>query len=142
MRNRRSLLLLLALALLAVLVPALWRRFGPPAKRAASIGIGPDPWPPVPDRLERFGDSRPQDSTSGDRAGQDSAPAQDTIEQDGSAWVAPEGGACPTTHPIKAKLSSGLYHLPGMSAYQRTHPDRCYAKETDAMGDGLRKAKR
>ena len=58
-------------------------------------------------------------------------------------WVAPEpGGICPTSHPVKAKLSSKLFHLPGMFAYARTHPDRCYLDEASAEADGLRKAKR
>ena len=58
-------------------------------------------------------------------------------------WVAPDpGGICPTTHPVKAKLSSKLFHLPGMFAYARTNPDRCYRDEGTAEADGLRKAKR
>lgn len=57
-------------------------------------------------------------------------------------WVDPEGGVCPTSHPVKAKLSSRLYHLPGMLAYNRTRPDRCYATEDAATADGLTKARR
>jgi outer membrane biosynthesis protein TonB len=57
-------------------------------------------------------------------------------------WVAPDGMICPETHPIKAKLSSQLFHLPGMFAYARTTPDRCYATPEDAIADGLRSAKR
>lgn len=59
-----------------------------------------------------------------------------------SAWVEPDGGACPTTHPVKAKLRSAIFHLPGMAAYARTSPDRCYRDEAAALGDGLRKAAR
>lgn len=58
------------------------------------------------------------------------------------AWVAAEGGTCPPSHPVKAKLSSRLFHLPGMLAYDRTRPDRCYADEATAVADGLTKAKR
>lgn len=61
---------------------------------------------------------------------------------DGSVWVTPVDGECPDGFPIKAKLSSGIFHLPGMSAYGRTHPDRCYASADDALLDGLRAAKR
>lgn len=57
-------------------------------------------------------------------------------------WVEPSGSACPPSHPIKAKLSSKLFHLPGMLAYDRCKPDRCYATEPDAVADGLQKAKR
>jgi len=57
-------------------------------------------------------------------------------------WMEPVGGTCPPTHPVKAKLSSGIYHLPGMAAYDRTHPDRCYLDAAAAEADGLRPAKR
>jgi hypothetical protein len=43
---------------------------------------------------------------------------------------------------VKAKLSSRLFHLPGMFAYNRTKPDRCYSDEEAATADGLTKAKR
>jgi hypothetical protein len=57
-------------------------------------------------------------------------------------WVEPkEDGACPTTHPIKGKLSSGIYHVAGGANYDRTHPDRCYLDEDAALRDGLRRAK-
>ena len=61
---------------------------------------------------------------------------------DGALWTTPVDGECPDGFPIKAKLSSGIFHLPGMSAYGRTHPDRCYASADDALLDGLRAAKR
>lgn len=57
-------------------------------------------------------------------------------------WVDPVDGVCPTTHPVKGKLSSKLFHLPGMLAYERTKPDRCYLDPTAAESDGLTKAKR
>jgi hypothetical protein len=57
-------------------------------------------------------------------------------------WVNPDGLICPPTHPIKAKLSSQLFHLPGMFAYARTTPDRCYKSAEEALADGLRSAKR
>ena len=57
-------------------------------------------------------------------------------------WVDPEGGICPASHPVKAKLASKLFHLPGMFAYARTNPDRCYLDEGAAEADGFSKAKR
>jgi len=61
----------------------------------------------------------------------------------GAGWVEPEAdGACPDGYPIKAKLASGIFHVPGMLAYDRTTPDRCYRDEASAEADGLRKAKR
>ena len=59
-----------------------------------------------------------------------------------SPWLDPIDGACPTGYDIKAKLSSGIYHVPGMVNYARTTPDRCYASSEAAEADGLRPAKR
>ena len=58
------------------------------------------------------------------------------------AWVEPTGGVCPTSHPVKAKLASKIFHLPGMANYERTNPDRCYVDAAAAEADGLRAAKR
>jgi hypothetical protein len=35
-----------------------------------------------------------------------------------------------------------IYHLPGMAAYGRTLPDRCYADPEAAEADGFVRAKR
>ena len=59
-----------------------------------------------------------------------------------TTWVDPSGGVCPTSHPVKAKLASKIFHLPGMANYERTKPDRCYLDAAAAEGDGLRAAKR
>ena len=58
------------------------------------------------------------------------------------AWVDAGGEAAPATHPVKAKLKSGIYHLPGMLNYDRTVADRWYRDAEAAEADGLRKAKR
>jgi len=57
-------------------------------------------------------------------------------------WCDPVDGACPDGYVVKAKLNSGIFHLPGMSAYARTTPDRCYVSPEAALADGLRAAKR
>lgn len=59
-----------------------------------------------------------------------------------AAWVEPTGGACPASHPVKAKLASGIFHVPGGQMYDRTVPDRCYADAEAATDDGLRASKR
>ena len=59
-----------------------------------------------------------------------------------ATWVDPEGRVCPPSHPIKGKLKSHLFHAPGMFAYDRTIPDRCYASEDEAEADGLSRARR
>ena len=58
------------------------------------------------------------------------------------AWVTPDGDCCPATHPVKAKLASGIYHVPGGQLYERTIPDRCYRDADTADADGLRASKR
>jgi hypothetical protein len=58
-------------------------------------------------------------------------------------WVEPgPDGEPPESHPIKAKMSSGKYHVPGGFNYPRTKPDRCYRDVAAAEADGLRPAKR
>jgi hypothetical protein len=57
-------------------------------------------------------------------------------------WVEPVDGACPDSHPVKGKVASGIYHVPGGLNYARTRPDRCYVDAAAAESDGLRAAKR
>ena len=59
-----------------------------------------------------------------------------------ATWVEPVDGACPASHPVKAKLSSGIFHVPGGQNYDRTHADRCYVDEGAATSDGLRRSQR
>jgi len=58
------------------------------------------------------------------------------------AWVEPVGNVCPPSHPIKVKLASRIFHVPGLLAYDRTNPDRCYTDERSAASDGFTRAKR
>ena len=60
----------------------------------------------------------------------------------GAAWVEPTGSTCPPSHPVKAKMSSKIFHVAGGLNYERTHPDRCYRDAAAAESDGLRKAAR
>jgi hypothetical protein len=60
-----------------------------------------------------------------------------------AAWSDPgDDGSCPASHPVKAKLASKVFHLPGMANYERTKADRCYVDAGAAEADGLRQAKR
>ena len=59
-----------------------------------------------------------------------------------TAWVEPADSACPVSHPVKAKLGSGIFHVPGGQMYDRTAPDRCYPDAASAEADGLRASKR
>jgi len=71
-----------------------------------------------------------------------SSPPETEMKQTLPPWVAPTDGICPTSHPVKAKLSSGIFQVQGNSMYQRTSPDRCYQTAEAAAADGLRPAKR
>jgi len=57
-------------------------------------------------------------------------------------WVEPVGDSCPTGHPVKANLDSGIFHLVGGLFYERSKADRCYRNPAAAEADGLRQAKR
>jgi hypothetical protein len=59
-----------------------------------------------------------------------------------SSWViATDDGAAPDGYPIKVKVSSGIFHLPGGRFYDRTNPDRWYATAEAALADGYRQSK-
>ena len=59
-----------------------------------------------------------------------------------AAWVEPVDGECPPGYPVKAKLTSGIFHMAGDANYERTRPDRCYRDAEAALADGLRAPKR
>jgi hypothetical protein len=62
---------------------------------------------------------------------------------DARPWVDPlPGGGVPASHPVKVKLSSGIYHVPSGFNYPRTKPDRCYVSAAAAEADGFRASKR
>ncbi|MGA7757561.1 MAG: hypothetical protein WBL31_15040 [Ilumatobacteraceae bacterium] len=59
-----------------------------------------------------------------------------------SSWViATDDGTAPDGYPIKVKVSSGIFHLPGGRFYDRTNPDRWYATAEAALADGYRQSK-
>ena len=111
-----------------------WPRLEPddvvPASRSTSLE--PDPEAP----------SAPAKKATAKKATAKKTTAKKAAAKAGSAWVEPSGDVCPTSHPVKAKLSSKIFHLPGMLNYDRTKPDRCYRDGGSAEADGLRPAKR
>ncbi len=124
---------LLGAGLVAGIAYAGWRAWKTRVPETGEVqwDSAPFPFPPVP---------RPSSSTAA--AGADvSPPAPAAV--DVAAFVDPGAdGACPLTHPVKAKLASGIYHVPGGGNYDRTKPDRCYTTAEAAEADGLRPAKR
>ncbi len=115
---RRWLFRLLFLAAVAGLLVTLVRR--------RNVGAEPTArpvWPPLDDAKDAAG----------------------TVADDippSARWSDPVEKACPPGFEVKVKLASGIYHLPGMFAYDRTIPDRCYASAEAAEADGFRAAKR
>jgi hypothetical protein len=109
---------MLGAGVLAAAAYAVWRAV---EARKVDTGVSwqhqPFPYPPVP---------RPE-------------PA---IPDTAVTWVEPQGAVCPASHPVKGKLTSGIFHLPGGANYERTKPDRCYVTGDAAEADGLRAAAR
>jgi hypothetical protein len=59
-----------------------------------------------------------------------------------TAWVAAgEGLEPPAGFPVKVKVSSGIFHVPGGRFYDRTNADRFYATADAAEADGYRRSK-
>ncbi len=159
---RRSFRIGLTLGLLGGLAFALVKVFGArPDAEAAPAHLQDEPWPrlipdpaapsPVAPVVEEAvvvpqpakaapAKATPAKATPAKAAPAKAAPAKKKAPV--KAWVEPKGGVCPTSHPVKAKLTSKIFHLPGMLNYDRTNPDRCYVNAKKAEADGLRAAKR
>jgi hypothetical protein len=101
---------------------AVWRFLASRAPDTAGVTFEASPFPGPPRPVPR------PDPPAG--------PAPD------SPWVEPVDGACPLSHPVKVKLTSGIYHLPGGGNYDRIRAERCYVDADAAIADGLRAPKR
>jgi hypothetical protein len=119
----------LGLGMLAAAGYAVWRAY---QRRRVDAGVTWDPQPfPYPPQPRPEARPEPRSEQAG------AAPATD-----GASWIEPDGGACPATHPVKAKLASGIFHVPGGANYERTNADRCYLSVEAAESDGLRRSLR
>jgi hypothetical protein len=113
---------ILGIGVIAAVLYVIWRALDErSSENALSWRVQPFPSPPMPVSAEP--------ETQSERAPE-------------PAWVAPIGNGCPATHPVKAKLASGIFHLPGGQMYERTIPDRCYVDASAAEADGLRASRR
>jgi hypothetical protein len=120
---------LLGVGMLAAAGYAVWRAY---ERRKIDTGITWDPQPfPYPPQPHT--DAPPADTPAV------VTPTAETVAETG--WIEPDAGACPASHPVKAKLASGIFHVPGGANYDRTKPDRCYSSAAAAETDGLRPAK-
>ena len=126
-RLRRSLRLLALLGAVATAVRAVRRRGDVPRTAPGDMPS----WPPL------------DDVDVAVAPGPEHSPVRTPGEaQTPSEWVDPEDGACPASHPVKAKVQSGIFHAPGSAFYDRTRPDRCYRTVAAAEADGLRPPRR
>jgi hypothetical protein len=122
---RRTLLLLVLAAGIGAAVS--WRR----SQSTTPTPAGPPQWPDWP--------ARPEPTDSSARAGT-GASTEQVVAGDG--WVpAHDDGSAPESHPVKVKVSSGIFHVPGGRFYDRTRPDRCYPTAAAAEADGYRRSK-
>ena len=123
----RRIMLLVLLAAAGGAAWSWWRAQNEPASP-------PDPpkWPP-------FEPPSGPDATAPAATGAEPAPPEPIAA---TAWLPPlDDGSTPDGYPIKAKDSSGIFHVPGGRFHGRTTPDRCYASAEAAEADGYRRSK-
>lgn len=69
-----------------------------------------------------------------------------TVRATTSGSVAPAGGMCPSSAPIKGNTTTNsgerIYHVPEGAYYTRTIPEACFATEADATAAGFRASQR
>ena len=108
-----------------------WQRQHPPDPERA-----PE-WPPI----DQASSPAAAPAAAAPAAPATERPAARSVAGD-TTWVDPLGdGSCPAGYPIKANDNSGIYHVPDGRFYDRTGPERCYARAEDAEADGYRAAK-
>jgi len=107
----------------------------PAATATADVAVPPAaaPAPPAPGRAAKPSRTGPARKSP---TGKAEEPPGERL------WVQASDGVCPQTHPVKAKLSSKIFHTPASRNYSRTKADRCYPDEASAQADGLRPAQR
>jgi hypothetical protein len=140
---RRSFRLGLKLGILAglaaLVAKVMGQRRGAEPVTSSVTPLRREEWPPLqPDPVP----AEPPPSTALHTDPEAPAAAAAPVSAGAVAWVEPTGDVCPTTHPVKAKLASKIFHVPGGLSYARTKPDRCYRDADAAEADGLRPAKR
>src|SRR5262245_60849100 len=127
---------------LAAAAYAVWRAI---EARRVDTGVSwqhqPFPYPPVP-RTDTAPPTTAAPTTEPASQDHHNDGEVTPVAEGGVAWVEPAGDVCPTSHPVKGKLASGIFHLPGGANYERTKPDRCYVSGAAAEADGLRGAAR
>ena len=118
---------------------AVWRFLASRAPDTGGVTFETSPFPAPPRPIPR--PTAPTPSTAL-IAEPDTNGATEHHGANPSSWVEPDDGSCPLTHPVKAKLSSGIFHEPGGGNYDRIRAERCYVDPDAAIADGLRAPKR
>lgn len=132
---------MLGAGVLAGAAYAVWRAIDA-NKRDDDVAWEPQPFPfPPQPRAQGEGAAQRPEGAELARERPPAAEVPSAAGNDRDMWVDPDDDACPSSHPVKAKLGSGIYHLPGGVNYDRTKPDRCYLDATAAESDGLRPSK-
>lgn len=121
----RRLLVIVSTAVVLAAFASWWRQ-----RSEATSPAGPPEWPPWPDA-----------PTAPTTATATASTPTATTATPASAWVEGSGGEAPAGYPIKLKVSSGIFHVPGGRFYERTNPDRWYATAEAAIADGYRQSK-
>jgi hypothetical protein len=111
---------------------AAWRLLASRAPDTAGVTFRTAPFPAPPVPVPAASSSAPAPAVVPARVSTNGA----------SSWVEPDDGSCPISHPVKAKLTSGIFHEPGGGNYERIRAERCYVDPDAAIADGLRAPKR
>lgn len=148
---RRIVRILILVGLVAVVVAAIRRLLArdvpsptptTPWQPVAPTPATPAPTTPTPapgtGEAETVAPEEPEPEPAADVGDTGDAPASG---EPASVEPGPDG-SCPEGYPVKANLSSGIFHVPGGLSYERTRPDRCYRDQAAAEDDGLRQSKR
>ncbi len=128
---RRLIKIVAAVALLFAVIQVARRLLSSPEPAP----VTPPDWPPLEPSTESGS------ATAAEPAASDEASASDEVVEASEAWVEPDDGSCPSGHPVKAKNSSKIFHVPGGGSYDRTKADRCYLDAAAAEADGYRQSK-
>jgi hypothetical protein len=119
------------LLLLALLIAAGAATFKRVRDQRSAQTAAPPEWPPFEPRIVERSPDQPGASGSDPRA-----PGL------AEGWVVPAAdGSTPEGYPVKVKISSGIFHVPGGRFYDRTTADRCYPSAAAAEADGYRPSK-
>jgi len=131
-----------AIVLLALLVAIGGIAFSLVRRRRVTTTVGPAEWPPFEPRLVPPADvvpsSEPDPMLSAEPVlSVEPLPSAGTVE-----WIVPgPDGVVPDSHPIKVKVTSGIFHVPGGRFYERTSADRLYPSAESAEAAGYRPSK-